>query len=71
MGRARWTLIPLLANALVAIGPTGAITGTVTDATGADVPKAIVTVTDQATNATRVATTNFDGDFTAGRPPGF
>jgi outer membrane receptor protein involved in Fe transport len=68
MGRARWTLIPLLANALVATGPTGAITGTVTDATGADVPKAIVTVTDQAT---RVATTNFDGDFTAGRPPGF
>ena len=30
-------LIPLLTNALVATGPTGAITGTVTDATGADV----------------------------------
>jgi hypothetical protein len=64
-------LIPLLADALMATGPTGAITGTVTDATGADVPKALVTVTDQATNATRVATTNYDGDYTVALlPPG-
>jgi len=61
-----WLTAPLLAN-----DPTGAITGTVTDPTGAVVPKARVTVTNEGTNATRDALTNDDGDFTVALlPPG-
>jgi hypothetical protein len=61
-----WLTAPLLAN-----DPTGAITGTVTDPTGAVVPKARVTGTNEGTNATREALTNDDGDFTfALLPPG-
>ncbi len=40
---------------------TGAITGTVTDATGAVVPNVIVTMTNAGTNQTRTATTSADG----------
>ncbi len=41
----------------------GTITGEVKDSSGAMVTGATVTLTDQATNATRVATTNTDGLF--------
>jgi Carboxypeptidase regulatory-like domain/TonB dependent receptor-like, beta-barrel len=47
-----------------ASGPTGTITGTVTDPSGAVVRKAQITVINEATNATRNAETNDDGDFT-------
>jgi len=58
--------VPLLAN-----DPTGTITGTVTDASGGVVPKAHVTVTSIATNATRAVETNDDGDYTVALlPPG-
>jgi hypothetical protein len=53
-----------LALPLSATGPTGAITGTVTDPSGASVPKAKIAVRNLATNATRDALTNDDGDYT-------
>lgn len=56
---------------LFASDPTGTITGTVTDASGAVVRKARITVTDQGTNAVRDAESNDDGDFTVALlPPG-
>jgi hypothetical protein len=59
------------ATALFASGPTGAITGTVTDPSGAVVRKARITVLNEATNATRDAETNDDGDYTVALlPPG-
>src|SRR5712692_8515152 len=42
---------------------TGAITGTVTDATGAVVPNVTVTLTNAGTNQTRTATTGTDGIY--------
>ncbi|HYM77863.1 MAG TPA: carboxypeptidase-like regulatory domain-containing protein [Candidatus Dormibacteraeota bacterium] len=58
-------LLPLfLTPALFASGPTGTVTGTVTDPSGAVVPKARITVVNEATNAVRDAETNGDGDFT-------
>src|SRR6266481_6847214 len=41
----------------------GTITGTVTDPQGAMVTGATVTITDQATNASRSTTTNSDGVY--------
>jgi Carboxypeptidase regulatory-like domain len=41
----------------------GAITGVVTDASGASVPNAAVTVTNPQTNFTRATTTNRDGNY--------
>ena len=69
----RWLLSPLLgiflAAAAFASGPTGTITGTVTDPSGAVVPKARITVLNEATNAIRNAETNDDGDFTVALLP--
>jgi len=70
----RW-LFPLLGLLLTApvfaSGPTGTITGTVTDPSGAIVRKARITVRSEATNAVREADTNDDGDFTVALlPPG-
>lgn len=42
----------------------GVITGTVTDATGAVVPNAVVTATNQATNVTTTATSTDQGSYT-------
>src|SRR5579863_1451087 len=65
----RWFLIPvftlILSSSLLASGPTGTITGTVTDPSGAVVRKARITVLHLSTNTLRVAETNDDGDFTA------
>jgi Carboxypeptidase regulatory-like domain len=71
----RRLLLPLLGIFLAATafasGPTGTITGTVTDPSGAVVPKARISVRNEATNAVRSAGTNDDGDFTiALLPPG-
>ena len=41
----------------------GTIRGTVTDASGAVVPNASVTITDQATNSTRRTSTNSHGEY--------
>lgn len=71
----RWLLLLwlgfLLSPFAFASGPTGTITGTVTDPTGAVVRKAHITVINEATNAVRDAETNDDGDFTVALlPPG-
>ncbi len=59
------------ALSVLASGPTGTITGTITDPTGAVVTKAKIVVQDEATNATREAETNGDGDYTVALlPPG-
>jgi len=64
-------LILLVASPLFASGPTGTITGTITDPSGAVVPKARVIVRNEGTNATRDAETNEDGDYTVALlPPG-
>ncbi len=64
-------LILFVASPLYASGPTGTITGTVTDPSGAVVPKARVLVRNEGTNATRDAETNEDGDYTVALlPPG-
>ena len=42
---------------------TGALTGTVTDSTGAVVPNATVTVTSADTGQVRTATTGADGNY--------
>jgi hypothetical protein len=52
-------------------GTTGSITGTVTDATGAAIPGATVTVTQVDTNAIHAVTTSDAGTFTVTQlPPG-
>ena len=49
----------------------GTIVGSVTDASGAVVPNAKVTITEQATNVSHTANTNEGGNFTfADLPPG-
>jgi hypothetical protein len=70
-----WVLLPLwggiLCLPLHAATPTGSITGTVIDPSGAVVPRASVTVIHQETNAARQTETNEDGDFTVALlPPG-
>src|SRR6266478_5058499 len=50
---------------------TGALTGTVTDPTGAVVPKVTITATNTDTGQERTATTGADGGYTIGLlPPG-
>ncbi len=64
-------LILLVASPLFASGPTGTVTGTITDPSGAVVPKARVVVRNEETNATRDAESNEDGDYTVALlPPG-
>ena len=48
----------------------GRITGAVRDATGAGVPGATVTVTNQGTKESRTATTGNDGSYSISVPPG-
>jgi hypothetical protein len=48
---------------------TGALSGLVTDASGAAVPNATVTVTDTGTAAVRTVTTNAEGRYTVGLLP--
>jgi hypothetical protein len=62
-------LFSLLAVPLFAAGPTGTITGTVTDPSGGVVPQAKITVLSMDTNATRDAVTNGDGDYTVALLP--
>ncbi len=56
-------LIALSASAAFSQGSAGAITGTVSDASGALIPGVQVTATNQATNQTRQVITNETGSF--------
>jgi hypothetical protein len=59
-------LVVLAANISFAQGGgTGAILGTVTDSTGAVIPKAKVTITNKATSAAYVTSTSSAGDYSA------
>ena len=49
--------------------PTAALTGVVTDPNGAVIPNANVTATNKATNFSRTATTNGEGDYTISSLP--
>ncbi|MGA3264682.1 MAG: carboxypeptidase-like regulatory domain-containing protein, partial [Terracidiphilus sp.] len=61
----------LVVSPLFASGPTGTITGTVTDRSGAVIPRARVVVINEETNAKREAETNEAGDYTVALlPPG-
>jgi hypothetical protein len=69
-GSVRWTLLPLIGVALLLLSasPTHAqttaqLTGTVQDSSGAMIPGAQVTLTDQATGITRVVQTNRQGFY--------
>ncbi len=56
---------------IFASGPTGTITGTITDQNGAVMQKAQVVVRNEETDATREAQSNADGDYTVPLlPPG-
>jgi hypothetical protein len=73
---ARWSQLVFLfilacALPLLASGPTGTVTGTITDPKGAVIPKARITVRNEETNAAREAKSNSDGDYTVALlPPG-
>jgi hypothetical protein len=61
----------LLPPGAAAQGITGSITGTITDATGAVIPGATVTVRETSTNATHSVTTSDVGSYTVPQlPPG-
>ncbi|MGA9061715.1 MAG: carboxypeptidase-like regulatory domain-containing protein [Terracidiphilus sp.] len=64
--RFQLTLVLLLSFAfpLFASGPAGTITGTITDPSGAVIPKARIVVRNEGTNATREAQSNGEGDYT-------
>src|ERR1700727_1119409 len=54
-----------VASAVFAQAPTGTISGTVTDASGAVVPSASITITNKATGIARVMNANTDGLYSA------
>jgi len=62
-------LITSFSSFALASTPTGTITGTITDQSGAVVTKARVIVRDEETNATRDAESNSDGDYTVALLP--
>jgi hypothetical protein len=55
----------LSAVSLYAQSPTGILTGTVTDQSGAVVPDSTITITNKGTSASRAATVNAEGVFSA------
>ena len=68
---ARLVLLTSLCAPLLAQSPTGSVQGTVTDVTGAVIPKAQVTITNTGTNLTKVIDTDGSGRFQAPLlPPG-
>ena len=79
VSRSRLSVLSVLSVALVALvhgapawsqGTEGSIRGVLTDSTGAAVPGAAVTVTNQATGATKAATSGADGSYAVSVAPG-
>ena len=64
------TFVLLVSSATLWAQADGQITGVVRDASGLALPGATVTATNQATKASRNATTATDGSFTLSLPPG-
>lgn len=68
-GILHWLLLVALCATIAmnafAQGPTGTISGIVTDETGAVIPNAVLTITNKATGVSRTATTNTEGFFSA------
>jgi hypothetical protein len=63
--------LPGLGKLALAQAPTGVITGTVTDQTGAVIPNASISITDKTNNSTRTITSNAAGLYSApALPPG-
>jgi hypothetical protein len=62
-------LMSLGASSLFAQSDTGSVTGTVTDASGAVVPGATITVTDLATNRAVSVQSQADGSFSVNALP--
>jgi len=60
-----FVLVLVMSLAVLAQTPTGTISGSVTDESGAVVPNATVTVTNKTTGFTRTMTTNAEGLFSA------
>src|SRR5580700_2027759 len=58
-------VLALTTSLCLAQAPTGIILGTVTDASGAVVPNATITITNKATQVPRSASTNAEGLFSA------
>lgn len=53
----------VIAGSLIAQTPTGSVSGTVTDATGASVPGATVRIVNDATHETHTATAGSTGAY--------
>lgn len=69
--RTVWMLAVLACSALFGQAPTGQISGSVTDPSGAVIAGAEVTAANEATNIRRTTTTNEDGIFNLpALPPG-
>ena len=69
-GSLRWILLAVVsAMPLLAQGDRGEITGTLTDASGAVVPGAQITVVERSTNASFKTASNASGDFTVPELP--
>jgi hypothetical protein len=64
-----FVLVLAMSVAVYAQAPTGTISGTVTDESGAIIPNATITITAKGTGITRTATTNAEGVFNASAIP--
>src|SRR5579864_4399133 len=62
---AYFLILALCCATALAQGPTGIITGTLTDESGAVIPNASVTITNKETGFARTVTTNAEGYFSA------
>jgi hypothetical protein len=62
-------ILVVAATCVLAQGPTGSITGTVTDESGAIIPNATVTIKEKTTDSARTVTTTAEGTFTAAALP--
>src|ERR1051326_7364995 len=67
----RWALVGLFIAVALAQAPTGSISGTLHDASGAVVPNAAITLTARDTGLVRNLLTGIDGSYSApALPPG-